>query len=588
MPSSTRGKATRPKAPSPKSARAKVSPAKPISKPASPKASTKKPATTRKRATAPPSPPAHRYLSGNALVCGDNLDILKELPAECVDLVYLDPPFNSNHNYVAAFGDKGTVDAQLRDIWRWTVETENSYQRLPHGKLLNAVNAVRLVAGETSPMAAYAVFMVRRLAELHRVLKPTGSIYLHCDPNANWLLRMALDSIFGEGNFQNELIWRRTTAHSDSGRYGANTDSILFYSKGKQWTWNPQFQDYDEKYKARFNRKDPDGRLWTDDNLTAKGLSGGGYEYEYKGATSLWRVPLKTMRRLDKEGRLHFTNAGGIRRKRYLDELEGRPLQSLWDDISPVNSQATERLGYPTQKPLALLERIIQASSDPGSIVLDPFCGCGTAADAAAKLGRKYLGIDVSAIAVRVMQQRLDSRGGKATPVVYKMGWEDYEWEHFEKRALMSREDAEDGQPGWAWAEDKVAGLLNALPNERKVGDGGVDARYYTEKGQIIPIQVKMHRNQIGRQDLQRLLGVMVSGGGKKMPMSLMVTLYPPSDGLRLFARQQGNVTLQRERYPKMQVLSVQEMLTKEERPKLPPVDPRYIVGDTQTRLALT
>ena len=453
----------------------------------------------------------------------------------------------------------------------------------------NAINAIRLLTSETSPMAAYALFMGRRLAELHRVLKPQGSIYLHCDHNANWLLRVLLDTIFGERHFLNEIIWKRTTAHSDSGRYGTNTDTILFYSKGQRWAWSPQFQDYDEKYRARFNRQDPDGRLWADDNLSAKGLSGGGYEYEYKGATSLWRVPLETMKQWDADGKLHFTNRGGIRRKRYLDEMEGRPLQALWDDIAPVNSQARERMGYPTQKPLALLERIIQASSKEGSLVLDPFCGCGTAADAAAKLGRGYLGIDISAIAVRVMEQRLASRGGKATPVVYKMSWDEYDWEDFERRALMHEADAEDGLPGWAWAEDKVAGLLNAVPNSKKVGDGGVDARYFTEAGEVIPIQVKMHQGQVGKPDMQKLLGVQTEWQNKQVrsPMSLMVTLYPPNNALRVYALQQGQVTLRGDGYPKMQVLSVQDMLTKQVRPKLPPVDPRYFVGDTQTRLAV-
>ena len=238
---------------------------------------------------------------------------------------------------------------------------------------------------------------------------------------------------------------------------------------------------------------------------------------------------------------------------------------------------------------MALLERIIQASSNEGGLVLDPFCGCGTAADAAAKLGRGYLGIDVSAIAVRVMEQRLASRGGAAMPSVYKMGWEDYEWEAFERRALMPAADAEDGLPGWAWAEDKVAGLLNAVPNGKKVGDGGVDARYFTEAKEIIPIQVKMHQGQIGRPDMDRLLGVQTSWQHQKVkaPMSLMVTLYPPREPLRVYARQQGDVTLRGERYPLMQVLSVQEMLTKQARPKLPPVDPRYFVGDTQTRFAM-
>ena len=202
---------------------------------------------------------------------------------------------------------------------------------------------------------------------------------------------MVMDAVFGQDNFRNETTWRRTTAHSDSTRYGRNTDTILFYTRSRSRTWNIQYQPYDEKYKARFRFKDPDGRLWTDDNLTAKGLSGGGYEYEYKGALSLWRVPLETMKRLDSEGRLHFTRTGGIRRKRYLDEMQGRPAQALWDDIDSINSQSRERIGYPTQKPLALLERIIGASTNPGDMVLDPFAGCATACVAAEKLERQWL-----------------------------------------------------------------------------------------------------------------------------------------------------------------------------------------------------
>ena len=221
--------------------------------------------------------------------------------------------------------------------------------------------------------------------------------------------------------------------------------------------------------------------------------------------------------------------------------------------------------------------------------MFDPFCGCGTAVDAAAKLGRDYLGVDISAIAVRVMEQRLTSRGKSVVPTVHKMGWEDYEWEAFERRALMHEADTEDGLPGWAWAEDKVAGLLNAVPNSKKIGDGGVDARYFTEKGAVIPIQVKIYKGQVGRSELQKLLGVQTEWQNQKInsPMSLMVTLYPPREPLRVYATQQGKVRIQGAEYPRMQVLSVQEMLTKQVRPKLPPVDPRYFVGDTQTRLAM-
>ncbi len=475
------------------------------------------------------------------------MDILRELPDECVDLIYLDPPFNSNHNYVAAFKDKGSVAAQLRDIWRWTDETEHQYQRLKEGPLRNAINAVRLVSGATSPMASYALFMGMRLTELHRVLKPTGSIYLHCDPNANWLLRVLLDKIFGVAQFRNEIAWCYDTAGRTRRYWNRKHDTVFFYSKQRHWTFHP----------LRVPRR----------NLTK----------DWESWYSL----------TDEEGRRYQIDGKGY--KYYADE--GRLANDWWDDVPAIHAhRGDERLGYPTQKPLALLERIINASSNEGDLVLDPFCGCGTAADAAAKLGRKYLGIDVSAIAVRVMEQRLASRGGSATPVVYKMGWEDYEWEAFERRALMHGSDADNGTPGWAWAEDKVAGLLNAVPNEIRVGDGGVDARYYTERGEVIPIQVKMHRGQIGRPDMQKLLGVQTALQNQKTksPMALMVTLYPPRDSLRLFATQQGQVTIRGERYPKMQILSVQEMLTKQVRPKLPPVDPRYFVGNEQTRFAIS
>ena len=288
----------------------------------------------------------------------------------------------------------------------------------------------------------------------------------------------------------------------------------------------------------------------------------------------------------------------------YRDQSDqGTAMPDVWADINYLSSGAKERVGYPTQKPLALLERIIAASSNPDDLVMDPFCGCGTAADAAASLGRRYLGIDISGLAVRVMQQRLESRGYPTPPVVYGLEWNDFDWKGFKRRALMSRDEAEDGIPGWAWAEDKVAGLLNAVPNQRKQGDGGVDARYYgaldldRNEGIIVPIQVKMYgsaQRAVGRPDMDRLLGTQTAlqNRGMHAPMSIMVSLYPLSEAVRVFAAQQGRVTLHtrdggRQEYPVMQALSVQEMLQRETRPALPPVDPRALVGDTQDRMVL-
>ncbi|MDE2650505.1 MAG: DNA methyltransferase, partial [Chloroflexota bacterium] len=201
--------------------------------------------------------------------------------------------------------------------------------------------------------------MALRLRAMRRMLKDTGSIYLHCDPTASHYLKLLMDAIIGVDNFRSEVIWKRTTAHNDASRWGNVHDVILFFSKTKNFTWNPVYTDYDEKHKSRFRQKDADGRLWSDGDISAKGLSGGGYTYEYKGASSLWRVPEETMKRLDKENRLHFTRNGGIRLKRYLDEMPGLPIQDVITDVFPINSQAAERLGYPTQKPLALMERII-------------------------------------------------------------------------------------------------------------------------------------------------------------------------------------------------------------------------------------
>ena len=337
----------------------------------------------------------------NVLYYGDNLEILRKyIPDGSVDLIYLDPPFNSNATYNVLFKEPGgrSSEAQIsafEDTWQWTTEgSGRALQELASSAITpqatkEFVSVLPNFVGQRTAMRAYLTMMAVRLVELRRVLKDTGSLYLHCDPTASHYLKLLLDTIFGANNFRNEIVWKRTSAHNDPGRYGANIDTILFYTRSDTWTWNEIYRPHGEEYIARFRHQDPDGRLWSDDNLTAKGLSGGGYEYEYKGVKSLWRCPLETMQRLDAEGKLHFTRAGGIRLKRYLDENQGIILQALWDDIPPINSQARERLGYATQKPEALLERIIQASSNEGDIVLDPFCGCGTAIVAAQRLNRK-------------------------------------------------------------------------------------------------------------------------------------------------------------------------------------------------------
>ena len=359
-------------------------------------------------------------ITENTLFYGDNLPIMREyLPDESIDLVYLDPPFNSKKTYNVLFKHESGEESEAQmeafdDTWHWDMSTAALYEELvtqSSAHVSQMISALRQFIG-ANQMLAYLVMMAARLVELHRILKPTGSMYLHCDPTASHYLKVIMDTVFGPENFRNEVIWKRTTAHSDSKRWGRVHDVLMFYSKTGENTWNKVYTAYEDEYKARFNRLDPDGRRWTDDNLTAKGLSGGGYTYEYKGSTSLWRVPIKTMKRLDDEGRLHFTSGGGIRLKRYLDEMPGRVIQDVVTDIPPINSQAKERLGYPTQKPITLLERIVRASSNPGDIVLDPFCGCGTTIAAAQQLGRQWIGIDITHLAIALQKYRLGTIAG--------------------------------------------------------------------------------------------------------------------------------------------------------------------------------
>jgi hypothetical protein len=280
-----------------------------------------------------------RQLAGwtNKLIWGDNkliLSSLKNGPLReeieeqgGIKLIYIDPPFDVGADF--------SMDIEIGG---------DTFTKKP-GILEELVYRDTWGKGADS----FIAMIYERLVLMRDLLADDGSIYMHCDWRLNSYIRLVLDEVFGKDRYINELTWKRTSAHSDPKRYGINVDSIFYYSKSKKWIWNQQHGAHSEEYIKRFRNSDSDGRQWTDDNLTAKGLSGGGYTYEYKGVTSLWRCPIETMRKLDEERKLHFTKAGGIRLKRYLDETEGVPLQTLWEDIFPVNSQAKERINYPTQ-----------------------------------------------------------------------------------------------------------------------------------------------------------------------------------------------------------------------------------------------
>ena len=483
----------------------------------------------------------------NRLYYGDNLEILRNreyFPDECVDLIYLDPPFNSNRNYNVLFKSESGADSEAQitafeDTWHWGETAEATYDDIivdaPH-KVATAIEALMNLI-ERNQMMAYLVMMTARLVELHRVLKPTGSLYLHCDPTASHYLKIVLDAIFGTECFRNEVIWKRTTAHNDASRWGSVHDVLIYYSKSSEFTWNEVHTDYDEKYKRRYRHKDPDGRLWTDDNLTAKGLAGGGYTYEYKGATSLWRVPLKTMKRLDEENRLHFTKTGGIRQKRYLDELPGLPIQDVITDIFPINSQAKERLGYPTQKPEALLERIIRASSNEGDIVLDPFCGCGTAIAAAHKLGRGWIGIDVTHLSIALQKYRLQDMFELVSGADYAVIGEPATVEGARE---LARDSANDGRYQFEWwalslLRAKPAGGSAGSRKGKKGADQGIDGviNFFDEdasgkkKPQKVVAQVKSGAVNAGQ--IRDLKGAVEREGAA---IGVFITLEKPTGAM--------------------------------------------------------
>lgn len=360
-------------------------------------------------------------ITRNTLFYGDNLTILREhVPDASVDLIYLDPPFNSNRNYNVLFKDERGSDSEAQitafeDTWTWTDEAERLLLYLQRETRLGETIDALIALVRKGPVGAYLVMMAARLLELHRVLKPTGSLYLHCDPTASHYLKIILDNIFGPENFRNEIVWKRTSAHGDAARRTASVhDVLLLFSKTDDATWNRLYEPYDDEYiSTHFVHQDPDGRRFRRVDLRSPSPRPNlTYDYKgYKPHPNGWAVSREKMEQLDAEGRLFFPKkgeTGRIRRKLYLDESLGAPITDVWTDIKPIFAVGAERLGYPTQKPLALLERIISASSNPDDIVLDPFCGCGTAVAAAQKLGRRWIGIDITHLAIALQKYRLE------------------------------------------------------------------------------------------------------------------------------------------------------------------------------------
>ena len=502
------------------------------------------------------------------LYFGDNLHILREhIADETVDLIYLDPPFNSKRDYNLLFKTpKGQqADASItafEDTWHWGEQAEREYGELlrqPNTDVAELMSSLRRFLKESDVMA-YLVMMANRLLELHRVLKETGSLYLHCDPTASHYLKIILDTVFGNLFFQNEIVWKRTSAKGlTTKRLPSNHDIIFHYSKTEQFTWNSHavFKAYDEdnldeKTANKYTHRDPDGRLYRLDSLINPNPNRPNLTYEFLGITRVWRWTRERMQKAYEAGLVVQTKPGTVPQgKRYLDEQRGKPISDVWADISPLNSQATERLGYPTQKPLALLERIIQASSNPEDLVLDPFCGCGTAVHAAQKLGRNWIGIDITHLSIHLIERRMH----EAFPDL-KFGI------HGEPEDLASARDLaeRDKYEFQFWA----CSLVGAQPYKggQKGADSGIDGILYFQddkkEAKKIIVSVKGGEH-VTRTQIADLKNTVEREGAE---MGFFITLAEPTDPMVKEAVSAGFYQSQiMGDFPKIQILTIEQLL---------------------------
>ncbi len=549
-------------------------------------------------------------MDANLLYYGDNLKILRDsIESESVDLVYLDPPFNSSRDYNVIFKDESgnSTDAQLlafEDTWRWGPSAEDTYAYLTNtarhkGSVPDSVStlmaALRSGIG-TNQMFAYIVEMTVRLVELHRVLKKSGSLYLHADPTASHYLKVVLDAVFGPTRFGAEIIWKRSSAHSDTkqGRklHGRIHDVVLFYTKSDQWTWNPVYTPYTQAYLEGEYRHLAGGRYYKETDLTAA-KPGGLTEYEWRvkrpdGPRVRWQPDLDdehlTPKRgiayrgvfpyhgrywaYSKDNLVEFAKAGKLihretgmpRLMQFADEMPGISSQDIWDDIPPA--LGNEELGYPTQKPLALLERIIAVSSNPGDIVLDPFCGCGTALVAAEKLERRWIGIDVTYLAIAVMRARLkDSFGLEDVPVL---------GQPTEVEGARAFANSPEGRYQFQWW---ALNLIDATPvggAKKKGADRGIDGviTFTNQDAKLEGVLVSVKSGKVNSAQVRDLKGTV---DREKAAIGLFITLDEPTKEMRLEATTAGayHSDLWDRDYPKLQILTIAELLSGS-KPELP------------------
>ena len=524
----------------------------------------------------------------NKLYYGDNLTIMQNMKDESVDLIYLDPPFNSNKNYnimyktmtgqpvpeqVEAFCDTWSMDAEKEEIIKNmpTILGKSGVDSEFINFLNHWINALRSTQPE---LLAYLVYMTIRLAEMRRILKPTGSIYLHCDPTASHYIKVIMDGIFGDKNFRNEIVWKRTSAHNDAKKYGAIHDIILFYTKGNRCYWNDIYTNYTEKYiETYFKYDDGDGKKYWTENLTGAKTSNGDSGKEWRGYNPTehgrsWSVPRKLCAKLEinglsilerlealyQQGYIKFTKNGTPQYKRYLEDSLGLKLQDIWQDIKSLGGLGRDKkqsLGYPTQKPITLLDRIIKASCPEEGVVFDPFCGCGTTIASAHLNNRKWIGCDIAVLSIRLIQEVLKERyslldtrdyitGGIPTSV--------------EGATMLFKKDPFQFQH---WAVEYVGGFCN----NKKTGDKGIDGRIYIDIGNktLHNMVISVKGGKAQPTDIRDLRGTLEREDSQ---LAGLICLQEPTKAMLQEAESAGFYEHNGTKYKKLQILTVEKMIS--------------------------
>jgi len=495
---------------------------------------------------------------------------MREMTSASVDLIYLDPPFNSQRNYNLIYKNLTGLpvpeqEEAFCDAWDMDPEKEEMVRNMPQSfreygadEDLVAfwatwINALR----HTQPrLLAYLVYMSYRLFEMRRILKPTGSLYLHCDSTASHYIKVILDGVFGHQNFRNEIIWKRTTAHNTtSRRLGDITDTIFFYSKTNRYVFYPPTQERDERYVENFYRfVEPDGRRYRLHDIERNAALGirPNLIYEYKGYTPQygWMMTREKLEEFDRLGKLAWNSKGRPLRKIYLNEVAPPKVGNLWDDIPPIQASASERLGYPTQKPIALLDRIITASSNPGDVVFDPFCGCGTAIYAAHLSGRKWIGCDIAILSVQLVRDVLFRRYGLQ------------EGEHYEVSGVpLSVEGAQDlfnrdPRQFQHWSVELAGGFSST----KHSGDLGVDGRIHFETGDSLKnMVISVKGGKLTPAFVRELRGVLEREPNSEM--AGFICLQEPTKGMISEAASAGTYTYLGKEYHRLQIRTIQDLL---------------------------